>query len=478
MGIAKGPGDANAYFDFMHQAADGSFFFRNSYTSEPMNPFLIRPLYWVMGVSSKVLPPVVVWHLFRVLLTILFLFLSYLFISRFTTDIPQRMLALLILGAGSGLGYLILLINQIWGTNFRGVDLWLTEAIPFLSFNAHPHFILSFILILGSLGFFYKGISENKRKLTLYAGLFCFLLGFVHIYDVITIYAVISVYILLLWIRERKINFDYFMHGLVFLLVSFSSTLYYILVFTLDPVFQNWTDQNQLISPPVSGYLFGFGFILLFATLFILYLIKNKTFFKKPGTTFLSVWLIVNFLILYFPISIQRRFVEGMFIPMAILASFGFMMLLRKYCPKKFHSYAISIFLLILIPSNVYVFLSYFNPTYDPGSPYHAPHYLSDDQVSVLNWLGKQASPEEVILADAKFSNYIPRVAGSKVYIGHWAQTVNYNEKLEWYTRLNAQRLDIEDLKEKGIDYLVVEEFTDELPLFYKSGNLHVYKVG
>lgn len=58
------------------------------------------------------------------------------------------------------------------------------------------------------------------------------------------------------------------------------------------------------------------------------------------------------------------------------------------------------------------------------------PYYVSNDLTSVLEYLKRNTSPSEVVLASYKSSRLIPGLAGNTVVWGHWAQTVDLKAQI------------------------------------------------
>jgi hypothetical protein len=58
------------------------------------------------------------------------------------------------------------------------------------------------------------------------------------------------------------------------------------------------------------------------------------------------------------------------------------------------------------------------------------PHYLSEAQYQGLQWLRTHASREAVVLCTPMIGSYIPPRAGCKVYVGHWAETIQFGHKV------------------------------------------------
>ena len=170
---------------------------------------------------------------------------------------------------------------------------------------------------------------------------------------------------------------------------------------------------------------------------------------------------------------------EGMFIPMAILAVFGFFEVLKiPNIKKKYFASAAVFFILLVIPSNIYVFSGYFKFEFDPENYYSAPYYLSDSEFEVLQWLKQNTDNGDVVLANPKLSNYIPRLSGNKIYVGHWAQTVNYDEKLAWYNSINLDNIKKSELSQRGINYVLSHNANDDLTQVYEYEKFKVLKVG
>ena len=478
MGLVASVGDANAYLDYMSQTTNRHFFFRNSYTSEDTRHLLIRPLFWVMGFFSIFLPSIFVWHLFRVMLGVVFLILAYHFISNFIKDVFSRRIAFLFIAVGSGFGYFATIINKLLGTNYGSTDLWVTESIPFLSLNGAPHFIFSYILIIGIMYYFYSGITKNKTKFIVYSALLAFILGFEHIYDMITVYLVVGTFILVLFFKEGKINYNYIKKSMLFCLISVPSFLYYASIFLFDPLYNEWTKQNVLLSPNLSNYVLGFGLVLLLALFYVFVIVMEKKYKNDTGLMFLSAWLVVNFLILYLPVSIQRRFVEGIFLPMAILAALGFLRIITILKFKnKLRIFAAILIVVLVLPSNAYRLSQLLELKYNPANIYSMPYFLENEEYEALLWLKRNTNPDDVILSEQTLSNYVPRVSGNIVYFGHWAQTINYKDKLEWFSKIDTSTIDNKELSKLGINFIMIRKTNINLKEVFHFENIRIYKI-
>ena len=163
---------------------------------------------------------------------------------------------------------------------------------------------------------------------------------------------------------------------------------------------------------------------------------------------------------------------------MAILSAYGLYDIVNSLKIHKKHFVYIMIVLTILvIPTNVYTYFNYFQFKDNVENFYSAPFYLSDSELSVLHWLQRNTETDDVILADPKFSSYVPRISGNKVYIGHWAQTIEYNKKLKWYLSANLTMIERNQLRGMNINYVITDKTIKNLDLVFSDGQLGVYRV-
>jgi len=106
-----------------------------------------------------------------------------------------------------------------------------------------------------------------------------------------------------------------------------------------DPYLAIWNDQNLTQSPPIWDLAISLLPALLFSGIGIFQIIKSSAW--NPSTRLLVIWFMVGVGMIYFPFSLQRRFMFGFYIPVSCLAIMGISMLsgksfLAKYSKKLF----------------------------------------------------------------------------------------------------------------------------------------------
>ena len=92
LGLTHNIDDGAVYLSWMRQAADGHFFIRNLFTSDPQVGRQFNALFLVMGTFGRVshLPLIWVYHIFRVVLGVLLIVVIWRFGRLFLPEPTQR----------------------------------------------------------------------------------------------------------------------------------------------------------------------------------------------------------------------------------------------------------------------------------------------------------------------------------------------------------------------------------------------------
>jgi len=112
--------------------------------------------------------------------------------------------------------------------------------------------------------------------------------------------------------------------------------------------------------------------------------------------------------------------------------------------------------LLVVIPTNLYLLAWRF---YDL-SRYTYPYYMEQDYITTFDWLRENTDPKEVVLSALDSGQYIPGLSGNKAFLAHWANTVNYYDKVErvngFYSVDAPTTARLDTLRQFGVDYILV----------------------
>ena len=245
--------------------------------------------------------------------------------------------------------------------------------------------------------------------------------------------------------------------------------------------------QNICLTPSllIISISYSFLFILALTGGYVLIIKKEKDW----KDIFLLSWFGTQFLLIYFPFAFQRRLLEGLQIPLVILAVFGLFALknylkekpiFRKYFFSKnnflFKLFLIYLFFAYVFTSNLIILLNDFS-IYLKNEPYA---YLESKKYEAMLWLKNNTPEESVILSWYGNGNLIPAISLRQIYFGHFHQTAQSSKKAEKMEHFFQESNDAEKiffLEENGIDYLYFAEEEKNQALFNPEEKEYLKKV-
>ena len=435
MGIASHNVDMNNHLNWVLQAKEGHLLFTNDFTPEEVPALIFNPFHLIVGNTARLLhtPITPTYNAFGMLLILGFALTLYLFISHLIRDKRTRLLAYLLTLTSAGFGLWWKLSKLIFGKWVVSADLWVPEINTFQSFG-QPHFTFAATLLILIFYFTMRSLDEDQMRYAFYAGGLSFLLATIHIFDTVTMAVVISGWFIYRQIAKKRWSWHEFTKIAIIGVMTLPAVAYYFWVFFLNPAYKDWNSLNQTVTPNILALISGFGLIIFFAA--ILLIKRRKDFFKKTTPIiFLMVWSILNLILVYLPINVQRRFLLGLHIPLSILAAIALVEIIVPYMQQKLawqKTTYYGIILLLCAATTIYLLITQIMGLHDPQtSEYSNVKYLSTNDYQALQWLDEHTNDSDIIVAPYYLSNYIPAVSGNKVYCGHWAQTINFTEKCE-----------------------------------------------
>jgi len=148
---------------------------------------------------------------------------------------------------------------------------------------------------------------------------------------------------------------------------------------------------------------------------------------------FFSIWVAVQGLLLYFPVSFQRRFVEGLQLPLSIAASAALIGIAnkthRKTRRKYFRSAILAGAIVLAALTNIGFLIGQLSGRGDASGADDPRRYLSTDVIAAFDWLKAKSTPETVLFSSYLTGNIAPSMTGMRVFLGHYAQTLRSDEK-------------------------------------------------
>lgn len=464
------------------QMKEGHLFTKNLFTFEPQPRIFFAPSYLPLALLGFIFPgnSFLLVQAGRLIYTLLFFIVVFKLFKLF--KLPHLFWSLFLLGISSGFGFFL-----NWAIP-NSADLWIPEINTFHSILYSPNVIFNQILMMLALLTFYQGYTFQKKRYVLISGFFLTALAFEHQFSALTILLTISLYILLTENKFRTVIFKISSHWPIFLGPLLVFSLYFILI-KQNSSSLIWTSQNNLYSPPLLSYISGFGLIGIGAFLTI---IKEGVNSRKSSLNLVFCWLIAVMFLIYSPLPFQRRFGEGIHIPLVILASsylWQFAGKLKKVPIK------LALFFLLLFSGATNFYLLFQDIKAYQLNPKESPFYLYQEDQTSLEWLRKNSNEQDIILADAIYSPLIPGLIGRTVYFGHTvgtALTISPEKKTEEVKNFffyNSDSERVKFLKNNKISFFFLgkkDESTEDfktweekkyLKLVYKKDDVKIYKI-
>ncbi|MCE5200638.1 hypothetical protein LLG39_16860 [bacterium] len=433
LGLTHNIDDGAVYLSWMRQAADGHFFIRNLFTSEPQAARAFNLLFLVMGGFARIthLPLIWVFHIFRALLGVTLIWSIWRFSKLFLDNPTARRILIPLVGLSAGVGWLIPGAKAPTGS----VDLWQPEAITFLSIYLNPLFLAGLILMLWSLYFLTQTHRYGRVTDAISAGVMLLLLGNIHTYDVITVACVWAAYVLLTWITDRHIPKQTIILSLLAAIIAVPSVWYQFHLYQIDPVFQARAN-SPTPSPIIWSFFEGYGLVLIGAIIGIITILSASRQANPqsptPNPHLLLVWSLVGFALPYIPVGQQRKLVMGLHIPLCILCAYALSLLIARIPASSRRAVIIALVALTAV-SNLHFLALDLNLLNSGQTVTHYRPFLQSDEMAAIGYLRAHVSPSDAIFAPPDMSIFIPALAGRQVYYGHWSETPDYGSKLgEW----------------------------------------------
>jgi len=276
------------------------------------------------------------------------------------------------------------------------------------------------------------------------AGLLWLLMGLIVPFYVAVAWAVTGAAWLALRLRNRSFPWREGLTAVVAILLSAPVVAYSAWVFTTDPVYATWAAQNLILSPHPFHYLAAYGVPLLLAA----FAIREGWRAKEPVWLPLA-WVAIVPVLVYLPFNLQRRLVEGVQVPLSLLAAWGAARLWGSG-----RRWLVAVLLATMLPTNLVI--SAGSSGWMLARP--APFFRTAAEITALDWLAGQTQPSDAILTAYSTGTYLPVRVGARVFLGHGLETVDAEGKEAMVARFFGAETDESWrewlLAEYGIDYV------------------------
>lgn len=423
-GLLGSADDQNVHLMWARQARDGAFFFRDLYTTEGLvsgeRPLFFNILPAIIGWLSRLtgLDVVFPYHFLRVALAGWALWqvheLALAVTNRENKWSRARLLALFLLAFSTGAGILASLPGMsrfIFVDRADGNFPLMPEAFFALSAFAYPLNIASF----GLLALVFRKVLDGKGAPLAFIG--ALLLSNIHTYDALPL--ILSLVIWTAWQRKNVIV------PLAAIVGAALPAIYQYIVFGGSEEFR--TKALTVTAPPAI-----ISMLLAYAALLILATLGWQRWRELPATRLLLVWAVASFALAYAPTSIfsfARKMIEGVQIPLVLLAGIGLSHLLGRITTRSARKAAAGAIVALLALSPLQYLGWIWNNTVENNasrlSVLMPPLALSEGDAGALKAINARPG-QGAVLSLPFLGSYVPRSTGKFTYAGHWAETLNF----------------------------------------------------
>lgn len=481
-GFLFNPLDGNTYLSKMRQGWEGKWFFELTYSPERNQPAFLFVFYLLLGHLSRIfhLDLLVTYHLMRLLACIaLFIalrnFFQWLFEDSKTVAIA---FSWAVFGAGAG-----------WLAFVFGVfapDFWIAEGYVFLSVFANPHFPLAIALMVWMLTLSRKDLEYPQN---LWAALFSgVILANLSPFAWLITAAVLGIYFLIYKWVERREEQSLFLRLLFFGLGGLPFLGYQFWVVRQDAVLAEWNRQNVTPSPHFGELLIGYLPLVIWATFGVIHGVRQKNLrYLLP-----LIWVAVSLLMVYFPSSLQRRFLIGLYVPFVALAMLAYQELSIRH--NTHGSRNPQIWLKFTIALSMVTNLLILFATFQAINQHDRTLFLDREEVEAFRWLSQNLPKDTVVLASPESGAFIPAWSGLRVVYGHPFESIQADERKRLIEKFYKGEMSLQEQREFLADHSVAAILWGErerdisnakvqmdaeqtYPIGYRSGQITIYRV-
>ncbi|MFN8377348.1 MAG: hypothetical protein U0452_01650 [Anaerolineae bacterium] len=488
MGFTHNYLDGASYLSKMRIGFEGGWLLQFLHTPEVHDGALMMVLYPALGHLARItgLDLIVVFHLARVVATLIMYISIYTLGSVLWAGVQARRLFFLIAAIGFGFGWLLAPLTGM--VTFP--DLSIPEIFPYYSSLMNPHFPLAIaalaLLIAQFILLMRPGAHAMPRWSWLGTVILSLALALLYPQGLAPFAAAVVFYLALVWWKERKLPNQAMVHVVALIAPAVPVAVYLGVEVRFSDVLTEWNRQNVTTAPPLWVLLAGLGLPLLLG---LPAMWRAARRMDRDGDRLMLIWLLCMLVFVFLPTNIQRRFAVGMMIPVAFFA----VRAIRGFWMVKLGARGgrllVATSLVIMTLSGLFITLAVPAPLLAGDGSSRLGVVLPKDYTGILDWLATGATRADVVLAAEEVGAWIPGWTGARVVYGHPFETLDAAAKLAavqaWYA-LPAGPDCSTLLSEYDVRYVVFGPLearsgagacTAGLELAARSGDVTVYAV-
>jgi hypothetical protein len=347
---------------------------------------------------------------------------------------------------------------------------WTPEMSTFFSLMLFPHFIAAFIAMIAIALLIMRAWEHRDDdwrqgvRCAVWAGTVLSALTFFHPYDTVTMVAVMGTAPLLIGLSERRWPWSELLHSAIACAILWPSLLFNMWLFRTNPVMRAWDLQNILLTPPPMRLVIAFGVGGLLSVVALLA-------FRRLDRNHLvmAAWLLSTLAAIHLPLRFQRRMIGGVQFPLAVLGTAAIALVivpaLARWVRSRPRRVLEGLGLGTVAVAMLIAPLQLATPYYVQGlerqrlAAAHDYSWLDWESWQALQALEALPPEDSTVLSSYEMGTYVPALSGKRCVAGHYALTVDSENKQAGLARFFGDEADdrwrLEFLERWSVDFLL-----------------------
>lgn len=425
------------------------------------------------------------YHIARFVLTVVMVMAIWAFMSRYMETIGERWAGTFFATLIFGWSWLLFFLAPEMTTQPEGapIELWLLDAFNLLGAFVMPHFAMAVILQIVAFLTFDGWLKKPNAKAIIILTITLLLSANVQPYVVLMMFPIFGIMTAYAVFMQKSVTIQQALWLLIPALAHGGIAVLQYVMISGDPIWAEFTAQNQTLSPSPIYYFLGYLPLLIPIVLGFRHIqskLNQDKLFLLP-----IIWIVVVLILLYAPFPTQRRYLLGVQTPLALLAGIGWYRVVLVRIAESWRPFAnipyitagALAFVLVLF-GNV---MGLVNPTSATGVFYNA------DELGARDWIIANTATDDLILTTFDWDTSgnggkVVGMTGRRVFAGHWIETANFDFKREQLMQFYDVQTDDnwreEFLRDIGVDVIWYDEsIAESFGMWKPSENEYLQEV-
>jgi hypothetical protein len=455
-----GMGDMQVYLSYVDQIKNGQWLIRNDFTTGPTHPYF-SAVWLVIGLVARALhlSPLMAITLMKPVGAVLLALVAHWSLREFLARRAERLWALGLFLFGGGLGWTVNVLNRNYMVT--PIDWWLPEAFAIRSAMTSPHFLVGWALLLFVLTMLFRAYRDGNWRPAAWAGAASCLLTSFHPYHAPTIAFVGGLTLVTMSLLDLRPFWQRVKALATVGAMMTPAVAYHWWLLRPERNGLSALSGNICWTPSLIYVLIGFGAFIPLAILGITMLLRRREAGERAAIVFLSTWAVSQLALIYAPTMLQRRFIQGLLLPLAAFAGVAMAHFFATFDgqPAEQRRWKRGLLLAaITFVMGLTVMWSLRNDFLMVASRLPSEQYFTASEQAMQTWMRANVPPRSVVWAQTSTSGFLPERAHVVSYMGHWSQTIDVRRKLAEYGRLLQPDVDVAWLRalleREGIEYI------------------------